>query len=121
MLYFMSVTKVLKISLHKLLVWYLKFTIVIPKKPNNFSVLVQSVRALPCHGRSHGFESLFQLLFVNKYQNGETVDAKDLKSFGQKCPCGFDSHFWYWFVKIKSPRFIKLCISYIVSFIFLVT
>ena len=29
------------------------------------------------------------------------ADTKDLKSFGQKCPCEFDSHLWYNFVYTK--------------------
>ena len=34
-------------------------------------------------------------------RDGGMADTKDLKSFGQKCPCEFDSHLWYNFIYTK--------------------
>ena len=47
-------------------------------------------RAQPCQGWGREFESRFPL---TGRSNGGMVDTKDLKSFGQKWPCEFESRF----------------------------
>ena len=65
------------------------------KKCGNSSV----GRAQPCQGWGREFESRFPL---SGRSNGGMVDTKDLKSFGQKCPCEFESRFEHTIVILLS-------------------
>ena len=56
-------------------------------------------RAQPCQGWGREFESRFPL---SGRSNGGMVDTKDLKSFGQKCPCEFESRFEHTIVILLS-------------------